>query len=143
VPRLSVPGEAPLVPRVTLPVVRNVTLATEAAEVHLDAVIDTGSTLCIVPPFFASQFGFDYSNRLEGGPLKVIGGGSVETNVYMLESVQVGSAKVYEVKIGVQETFDGPGARTMLVGQTFIKRFRTIFDFDSDHVIFRPREPMR
>ena len=48
-------------------VVENVTLSTLYDEVHLDAVIDTGSTLCVVPPFYAGQLGFDYSNRLDKG----------------------------------------------------------------------------
>jgi hypothetical protein len=40
-------------------VVQNVTLGTLTDEIHLDAVIDTGSTLCVVPPIFARQLGFD------------------------------------------------------------------------------------
>jgi hypothetical protein len=38
-------------------VVQNVTLGTLTDEIHLDAVIDTGSTLCVVPPIFARQLG--------------------------------------------------------------------------------------
>lgn len=49
-------GEAPLVSRVrAMTVVQNVTLGTLTGEIHLDAVIDTGSTLCVVPPIFACQ----------------------------------------------------------------------------------------
>jgi hypothetical protein len=36
-------------------VVQNITLGTLTDEIHLDAVIDTGSTLCVVPPIFARQ----------------------------------------------------------------------------------------
>lgn len=118
-------------------VVQNVTIATFSDEVHLDAVIDTGATLCVVPPIFARALGFDYSNRLEGGPIKVIGGGSVLMDVHRLEWVRVGSAKAYDVKIGVQETF--AGSLRMLVGLTFIKQFRTTLDFDRSRVLFRSR----
>lgn len=112
-------------------------LSTFADEIHVDAVIDTGSTLCVVPPIFARQLGFERSNRLQGGPANVIGGGSVQMDVHRLEWVRVGSAKAYDVKIGVQTTFAGPGARIMLVGLTFMKQFRTVFDFSGARVLFR------
>lgn len=111
-------------------VVQNVALGTFSDEIHLDAVIDTGATLCVVPPIFARQLGFDYSNRLKGGPVMDIVGGTVQMDVHRLEWVRVGSAKAYDVKIGVQDTFAGPGFRKMLVGLASIKQFRTIFDFD-------------
>jgi hypothetical protein len=41
------------------------------------------------------------------------------------------------VEIGVQNTF--AGSRQMLVGLTFIKQFRTTFDFDEGRVLFRTR----
>lgn len=117
--------------------VQNVTLGTLTDEVHLDAVIDTGSTLCVVPPVFARQLGFDSNNRLEGGLVRVIGGGTVQMDRHRLEWVKVGSAKAYNVDIGVQNTF--AGSRQMLVGLTFIKQFRTTFDFDEGRVLFRAR----
>jgi hypothetical protein len=43
----------------------------------------------------------------------------------------------YDVEIGVQNTF--AGSRQMLVGLTFIKQFRTTFDFDEGRVLFRTR----
>lgn len=139
-PRLPVPGEAPLDRRATtLAVVQNVTLATMTDEVRLDGVVDTGSTLCVVPPIFARQLGFNSSNRLDQGPVNVIGGGSVQMDIHRLEWVQVGAAKAYSVMFGVQNTFAGAGARKMLVGLTFIKQFRTIFDFEGSRVVFRPR----
>jgi predicted aspartyl protease len=118
-------------------VVQNVTLGTLTDEIHLDAVIDTGSTLCVVPPIFARQLGFDPSNRLDGGPVRVIGGGTVQMDRHRLEWVRVGSAMAYDVDIGVQNTF--AGSRQMLVGLTFIKQFRTTFDFDEGRVLFRAR----
>ena len=91
-------------------VVRNVVISTFSDEIHVDAVIDTGSTLCVVPPIFARRLGFEYSNRLDGGPVNVIGGGSVQMDVHRLEWVRVGSAKAYDVKMGVQKTFAGSGS---------------------------------
>jgi predicted aspartyl protease len=127
-----------LVSRVrTMAVVQNVTLGTLTDEIHLDAVIDTGSTLCVVPPIFARQLGFNSSNRLEGGLVRVIGGGTVQMDKHRLERVRVGSAMAYDVEIGVQNTF--AGSRQMLVGLTFIKQFRTTFDFDEGRVLFRAR----
>ena len=120
-------------------VVRNVVISTFSDEIHVDAVIDTGSTLCVVPPIFARRLGFEYSNRLDGGPVNVIGGGSVQMDVHRLEWVRVGSAKAYDVKMGVQKTFAGSGSRLTLVGLTFISQFRTIFDFNRDRVVFRSR----
>jgi predicted aspartyl protease len=136
--RSPVPGEAPLLSRVrTMAVIQNVTLGTLTDEIHLDAVIDTGSTLCVVPPIFARQLGFNSSNRLEGGLVRVIGGGTVQMDKHRLERVRVGSAMAYDVEIGVQNTF--AGSRQMLVGLTFIKQFRTTFDFDEGRVLFRAR----
>jgi predicted aspartyl protease len=136
--RSPVPGEAPLLSRVrTMAVVQNVTLGTLTDEIHLDAVIDTGSTLCVVPPIFARQLGFNSSNRLEGGLVRVIGGGTVQMDKHRLERVRVGSAMAYDVEIGVQNTF--AGSRQMLVGLTFIKQFRTTLDFDEGRVLFRAR----
>jgi predicted aspartyl protease len=136
--RSPVPGEAPLLSRVrTMAVVQNVTLGTLTDEIHLDAVIDTGSTLCVVPPIFARQLGFNSSNRLEGGLVRVIGGGTVQMDKHRLERVRLGSAMAYDVEIGVQNTF--AGSRQMLVGLTFIKQFRTTFDFDEGRVLFRTR----
>jgi predicted aspartyl protease len=117
-------------------VVQNVTLGTLTDEIHLDAVIDTGSTLCVVP-IFARQLGFNSSNRLEGGLVRVIGGGTVQMDKHRLERVRVGSAMAYDVEIGVQNTF--AGSRQMLVGLTFIKQFRTTLDFDEGRALFRAR----
>ncbi len=60
-------------------------------------------------------------------------------DVHKLEWVRVGSAKAYDVRMGVQNTFAGPGARKMLVGLTFTRQFRTISDFDGSRVLFRAR----
>jgi len=120
-----------------LPMVRNVTLGTLTGEIHLDAVIDTGSTYCVVPPSIARALGFDFSNRLWRRAVGVVGN-LVEMDMHHLEYVTVGSAKVYSVLFGVHNTF--PRSRDMLVGLTFMSNFRTTFDFDEKRVLFR-RDP--
>ncbi len=89
--------------------VQNVALGTFSGAVHVDAVIDTGSTFCVVPPIFARLLGFAYSNRLEGRRVNVIGGGSVEMDIHRLEWVRVGSARAFDVMMGVAESFGGQG----------------------------------
>lgn len=116
--------------------VRNVTLGTLTGEVHLDAVIDTGATYCVVPPSIARVLGFDSSNRLWRRTIDVVGG-HVEMDMHRLEYVQVGSAKAYSVMFGSHDIF--PRSRNMLVGLSFIKEFRTTFDFHDNRVLFRSR----
>jgi predicted aspartyl protease len=138
-PRSPVPGEAAINPHVVrMAIVQNVALGSVSDEVHLDAVIDTGATMCIVPPIFTRQLGFDSSNRLRGGPIRVIGGSIVQIDEHRLEWVRAGSAAVYDVQIGVCTTF--AGSRNMLLGLNFIKQFRTILDFDAGRVLFRSRK---
>ncbi len=117
-------------------VVRNVAIGTFSGSINVDAVIDTGSTLCIVPPFIAGLLDFNSGNRLQSGPLGVIGGGTVQMDVHRLEWVRVGGARAFDVKMGVAKTFAGPGARQILVGLTFISQFRTTFDFGEARVVF-------
>jgi hypothetical protein len=53
---------------------------------------------------------------------------------FELDYLQVGSAKAYDVRFGVQST--GQAARFMLVGLTFIRQFTTTFDFENNRVLF-------
>lgn len=103
--------------------VQNVALGTLSDEIHVDAVVDTGATVCILPRAFARQLGFNPGNRLGGGPIRVIGGGTVQIDEHRLESVRVGSATAYGVEIGVCTTF--AGSRYMLLGINFLKKFAT------------------
>ncbi len=57
--------------------------------------------------------------------------------MHWLEHLKVGSAQAYRVHFGVYNTL--PGARFIIVDLTFMKRFRTIFDFDEGRVLFRAR----
>jgi hypothetical protein len=55
-------------------------------------------------------------------------------DIHQLEYLQVGSAIAHDVIFGVQST--GGAARYMLVGLTFIRQFRTTFDFENNTVLF-------
>jgi predicted aspartyl protease len=133
--RTPVPGEAQLDPRArTIALVRNVTLGTLIIEQHLDAMIDTGATHCIVPPSTARALGFEPSNRIGREQTNTVGG-QVEMDIHWLEYLKVGSAKAYRVTCGVHTTV--PGTRFLIVGLSFIRRFRTTFDFSGSRVLFR------
>ena len=49
-------------------------------------------------------------------------------DMHWLEFLKVGSAKAYRLKTGVYNTV--PGARFIIVGLSFMKQFRTTFNFD-------------
>jgi predicted aspartyl protease len=116
-------------------VVYNVTLATMTNEIHVDAMVDTGSTMCVIPQSIARWLGLHSGNRLRKRVVNVVGG-QVEMDLHGLYSVQVGSAKAYNVLVGVHNTF--PGTRMMLVGLTFMGKFTTTtFDFSEKRVLFR------
>jgi predicted aspartyl protease len=137
VARSPVPGEAPLDPRARkIALVRNATLGTLTTEHHLDALIDTGATYCIIPPSTARVLGFNSSNRVGRERVTTVGG-QIEMDMHWLEHLKVGSARAYRVQFGVYNTV--PSARFIFVGLTFMKRFRTTFDFDEGRVLFRAR----
>ena len=135
--RSPVPGEAPLAARY-LPsgtVVHNITLATMTSEIHVDALIDTGASICVVPPPIAHALGFGPHNRLRRRRVNVVGG-QAWMDVHRLEYVKVGSAKAYGLLFGAYEAFPDP--RMTLVGHTFMERFKTVtFDLAKKRVVFR------
>ena len=116
--------------------VRNVTLGTLTTEQHLDALIDTGATFCIIPPSTARVFRFNSGNRIRTETIYVVGG-QVEMDVHQLEYLKVGSARAWSVMVAVYNAV--PRTRFMLVGLSFISKFRTTFDFDEKRVLFRSR----
>jgi predicted aspartyl protease len=141
--RSPVPGEAPFALRY-LPngtIVHNVTLGTMTDEMHVDAMIDTGATLCVVPRNIARALGFTSGNRLRQQLVDAVGG-QVQMDIHRLEYVRVGSAKAYSVLFGVYNTFPSSRltSRMTLVGLTFIRQFRTTFDFEENRVLFRARK---
>jgi len=114
--------------------VRNVALGTLTSEHHLDALIDTGATECIVPPSIARALGFHPENRIRRQRTNTLGS-EVQMDLHRLDYLRVGSAKAWNVRFGVHTTM--PGSRWMIVGLSFMRQFRTTFDFDEGRVIFR------
>ena len=116
-------------------IVRNITLATMTNEIHVDALIDTGATMCVVPPSIASAVGFGSHNRLRQRDVNVVGD-QVKMDMHRLDYMKVGSAKAYGVSFGVYSTFSEP--RITLVGLTFIQKFTTLtLDHAGKRVVFR------
>ena len=140
-PRSPVPGEARLDPAALskIALVRNVALGTPTTEYHLDAMIDTGATDCIIPPSIARALGFHSGNRIRRQLTNTLGS-QVQMDLHRLDHLRVGSAKAWEVRIGVHTTM--PGSRWMIVGLSFMRQFRTTFDFDEGRVLFRARNRM-
>jgi len=116
-------------------IVDNITLATITSEIHVDALIDTGASICVIPPSIAGALGFEPSERLRQRRVNVVGG-QVQMDIHRLEYMKVGSAKAYRVLFGVYSTFSEP--RIALVGHTFMEKFTTItFDLAGKRVVFR------
>jgi predicted aspartyl protease len=136
--RSPIPGEAPLAPRFLAQgatIVHNITLATMTSEIHVDAMIDTGASICVVPPSIARALGFEPHNRLWQRPVNVVGD-QVKMDMHRLQYMKVGSAKAYGVSFGVYSTF--PGSLMPLVGLTFMDKFTAItFDLAGKRVVFR------
>lgn len=96
--RSPVPGEAQLDPRAKkIALVRNATLGTLTTEQHLDALIDTGATYCIIPPSNARALGFNSGNRIGREKVATVGG-QIEMDMHSLEYLKVGSARAYRVQ---------------------------------------------
>ncbi len=131
------PGEALIETRAGSNVlIRKVTLGVMHGEQKLDAILDTGATLCVVPPVVASLLGFNTSNRLKQWKVNVVGG-HVRMDIHRLEYVQVGTAMVYGVTFGVA---NAGHSRFMLLGLPFIQQYNTTVDFDRARVLFRSRK---
>jgi predicted aspartyl protease len=115
--------------------VNNITLATMTSEIHADALIDTGASICVVPPNISRALGCEPSDRLQRQLVNVVGG-QAWMDIHRLDYMKVGSAKAYSVLFGVYSTFSEP--RIVLVGDTFMKKFTTItFDLAEKRVVFR------
>lgn len=116
-------------------IVHNITLATMTNEIHIDAMIDTGASICVIPHSIASALGFEPHNRLRQRRVNVVGS-QVKMYMHRLQYMKVGSAKAYVVSFGVYNTF--PGSVMPLVGLTFMDKFETItFDLAEKRVVFR------
>lgn len=119
-------------------IVRNVALGLLTRELHLDAMVDTGATWCVVPPSIARTLGFNTDNRIAAEKVNVVGG-QIMMDLHRLEYLKVGSAKAHLVTFGVCNM--GP-SRLMLVGLSFIRQFMTTFDFQNNRILFRSRKSL-
>jgi predicted aspartyl protease len=143
--RPPVPGEAPIDPKLKWRggvgggvVLRNVSLASLTAQVHADAMLDTGAAVCIVPPGLAAALGYNDGNRIAVQNFQVVGGGLVPMNLHRLQSLRVGTAEAYNVLIAAAHP--GPAVRFVLLGMSFMERFSTTtVDLDGGRVLFRAK----
>ena len=121
--------------------IRNVALATISHEIHVDAILDTGATHCMVPPSMAHLLGFHAGNRLGVETASVIGGQKTADR-HCLEYARVGTARAHRVSFLVGE-LGSSFSIYMLLGLSFIRKFTTTMNFDENRVLFRPREANR
>ena len=119
--------------------VRKVALGVIGGEQYVDALVDTGSTYCIVPRRMARLLGFDKSNRLGTRWVSVVGGWRTMDR-HRLERIRVGTARVHGVPILVDEMGAGFNP-VMLLGLAFLQRFNVTVDFDRNEILFRARKP--
>src|SRR4051794_14174142 len=82
--------------------VRKVALGVMGGEQYVDALVDTGSTYCIVPRRMARLLGFNKDNRLGTKRVSVVGGWRTMDR-HRLERVRVGTARVHGVPILVDQ----------------------------------------
>jgi predicted aspartyl protease len=83
--------------------IRNVTLSAGSDTFHVDAILDTGSTHCVVPPDVATPLGFHRGNRLGVQRTNVVGGGTRLLDRHCLEHVRVGTARAHRISFVIAE----------------------------------------
>lgn len=118
--------------------VRKVALGVVGGEQYADALVDTGSTYCIVPRRVARLLGFNKDNRLGTTRVSVVGGWR-RMDRHRVERIRVGTARVHSVPILVDEMGAGFNP-VMLLGLAFLQRFNITVDFDRNEVLFRSRK---
>jgi predicted aspartyl protease len=119
--------------------VRKVALGVIGGEQYVDALVDTGSTYCIVPRRMARLLGFNKDNRLRTRRGSVVGGWRTMDR-HRVERIRVGTARVHGVTILVDQM--GAGfSPAMLLGLAFLQRFNVTIDFDRNEILFRARKP--
>lgn len=136
-----IPGRASIEsdPRArALVIIRNVTLSAESDKFHVDAILDTGATHCIVPPDVAKLLGFHKGNRLGVQGTNVVGGGQRSLDRHCLEHMKVGTARAHRVSFLVAE-FGSNYRFFILLGLSFIKKFMLTVNFDENLILFRSR----
>jgi predicted aspartyl protease len=101
-------------------------------------MLDTGASICIVPPSLAAALGLSSNNRITTRGFDVVGGKRVTMDVHRMKQVRVGSAEARNVPVAVAGV--GLASRYVLLGLSFIGRFdSTTVDFDGGRVLFRSR----
>lgn len=140
-PTTPIPGRAPIESSPgarALVIIRNVTLGTASDKFHVDAVLDTGSTHCIVPPNVAKLLGYHKGNRLDTQRTNVVGGGQRLLDRHSLDYVKAGTARANRVSFLVAE-FGTDYRFFMLLGLSFIRKFMLTVNFDDNLILFRSR----
>ena len=118
--------------------VRKVALGVMGGEQYVDALVDTGSTYCVVPRRMARLLGFNKDNRLGTTRVSVVGGWR-RMDRHRLERIRVGTARVHSVPILVDQM--GAGFEPiMLLGLAFLQRFNVTIDFDRNEILFPSRK---
>ncbi len=116
--RSPVPGEARVeIAAGRLPVISNVVLAAQGEELTIDAILDTGSTHCVIPHQQAMRLGLTSENRLGIHRIRGIGGFVTTMDRHRLQFVQVGAARAYEVDALTGDAL----AQFMLLGTSLLK----------------------
>ncbi len=118
--------------------VRRVALGVIGGEQYVDALVDTGSTYCIVPRRAARLLGFNKDNRLGTTRVSVVGGWR-RMDRHHVERIRVGTARVHSVPILVDEMGAGFNP-VMLLGLAFLQKFNVTIDFDRDEILLRSRK---
>ena len=118
--------------------VRKVALGVMGGEQYVDALVDTGSTYCVVPRRMARLLGFNKDNRLGTEQVSVVGGWR-RMDRHRLERIRVGTARVHGVPILVDQMGAGFNP-VMLLGLAFLQRFNVTIDFDRNEILFRTRK---
>ena len=125
-----------------LVIIRNVTLGTTTDKFNVDAILDTGSTHCVVPPNVAKILGFHRGNRSGVQRTNVVGGGQKVLDRHLLDYMRVGTARAQRVSFIVAE-FGSNFRFFMLLGLSFISKFMLTVNFDENLSLFRSRKANR
>ncbi|MBA2691662.1 MAG: retroviral-like aspartic protease family protein [Rubrobacter sp.] len=104
-------------------------------ETRADAILDTGSTFCVISQDIADRLGLTEDDRRGTQRNMIVGGRITLMNRYRLDSIQAGSARAYYVDLLVGDALP----QFILLGMSFIAKFTTTLDLDEKRVVFRTR----
>jgi predicted aspartyl protease len=129
-----IPGKVGIDPAATAEsalLVRKVALGVMGGEQYADALVDTGSTYCIVPRRMARLLGFNKGNRLGTKRVSVVGGYRTMDR-HLVERIRV-PILVDQMGAGFEPA--------MLLGLAFLQKCNVTIDFDRNEILFRTRKP--